>query len=111
MIGRIVAQYPRREQRGAPHPFIVTHDARQHAPNGLHRIYLHEREIGRQLSLPSLDDCERMLLPPPERIAPPLKGYTAATKARQKSTQEQRAPGRETLPDDHYGRLAESSLP
>ena len=89
MIGRIVIEHPQREQRGAPHPFVVTHDPSQYAPWGLHRVWLHGREIGRQLSVPSLDDCERMANPPAPRVVQPLSAptaynYNASTKARRR---------------------------
>ena len=102
MIGKIVAEYPRHRQ-GATTPFVVTHDPSVHQPWGLHRSWLNGREIGRQLSLPSVDDCFRMLNPEPERPIPPLPGYTASTKARQKALQPCRRA--EILADDHYGRL------
>lgn len=85
MIGRPVATYPRREQRGAPAPFVVTHGPNTHAPWGVHRVYTRDRGIGRQLSRPSLDDCERMLRPEPPRELP-ITSYTELTKARQART-------------------------
>ena len=107
MIGRPVAIIPRRERRGSPHDFHVTHDPREHAPLGLHRVYVDGREIGRQISMPSRDDCERMLSPPPVLTLAGLKrGYTAATKARQQLTAQQRQALRGQLQDDCYGRLS-----
>ncbi len=111
MIGRIVATHPRREQRGAPHPFVVTHDPNTHAPWGLHRVYLNGREIGRQLSCPTLDDCDRMLRPEPPRT-PVFTSYTALAKARREKTSalsQQTLAHRRTEPqEDHYGRLSDA---
>ena len=107
MIGRVVAEY--RRAGSGNRAFIVTHDPNSHAPYGLHRVYTRGRELGRQLSLPTSSDCERMLNPPPPRIVPPLPGYTAATKARQARLKRDGTPYKtytgDALQDDFYGRL------
>lgn len=51
-------RYPRGLYQGA---FVAHHSAHLHPPYGLWRVVFCGREIGRQLSVPSLEDCERML--------------------------------------------------
>lgn len=41
--------------------FVAHHATHLHPPYGLWRVVYAGREIGRQLSVPSLEDCERML--------------------------------------------------
>lgn len=54
---RLVLERPGRNA-GA---FVAHHHAHLHPPYGLWRVFYLSREIGTQLSRPSLDDCERML--------------------------------------------------
>jgi hypothetical protein len=41
--------------------FVLHYHAHLHPPYGLWRVYYLSREVGTQLSVPSLEDCERML--------------------------------------------------
>jgi hypothetical protein len=112
MIGKPVAILQRREQRGHPHPFHITHDPRQHAPLGVFRVWVNGAEIGRQLSHPCLADCERMLHPPAPREIPPMpRGYTVSTKQRQAAKKPDRFHmlRHASEPDDTtYGRLSDA---
>lgn len=56
-LGRPVCSYPIESGRNKAGTFEVRHDALQHPPYGLFLIYHHGREIGRQLSYPSREDC------------------------------------------------------
>lgn len=69
-----VAEHP----RGAGHaPYRVIHDATVNRPFGRYAVYIGQRRLGAQLSVPSAADCARMENPPAPRAAlpAPLSNY------------------------------------
>ncbi len=92
-----VAEYARHHGE----PFRVLHDLLVHPPYGLYRVYLAGRQIGKQLSFPSADDCHAM-----ER--PMRYGEPDAHPPAERTTEPKRcAMCRKMLPLSSFGQLVD----